>query len=42
MGSFLLQTMALIALVYNGIVTIGLIVWIIRSIIKDRRQYDEG
>ena len=37
--TFLLQMMALIALIYNFIVVAGLIVWIVRSIIEDRRQY---
>jgi uncharacterized protein with PQ loop repeat len=32
---------AVIALIYNTIVTIGLIVWLIKGIIEDRRQYDE-
>jgi len=41
MGTFFLQTIALIALIYNFIVTIGLIVWIVKGIIEDRRQYDE-
>ena len=39
--TFLTQMMALIALIYNFIVVAGLIVWIVRSIIEDRRQYDE-
>ena len=41
MGTFFLQTIALIALIYNFIVTISLIVWIVKGIIEDRRQYDE-
>lgn len=39
METFVLQMLALIALIYSAIVTAGLIVWIIRSIIEDRRQY---
>ena len=39
--TFLLQMMALIALIYNFIVAAGLIVWIVRSIIRNRRQYYE-
>ena len=41
MSVFILQMMALIALIYNFIVVAGLIVWIVRSIIEDRRQYYE-
>lgn len=41
MGTFFLQTIALIALIYNFIVAIGLIVWLIKGFIEDRRQYDE-
>ena len=41
MGTFFLQTITLIALIYNFIVTIGLIMWIVKGIIKDRRQYDD-
>ena len=39
MSAFILQMIALIALIYNFIVTAGLIVWIVRAIIEDRRQY---
>ena len=39
--TFLLQMMALIALIYNFIVALGLIVWIVRAIIKRRQYYDE-
>jgi hypothetical protein len=41
MGTFFLQVIALIALIYNTIMTIGLIVWLIKGFIEDRRQYDE-
>ena len=39
--TFLMQMMALIALIYNFIVVAGLIVWIVRAISKHRRQYYE-
>ena len=39
--TFLMQMMALIALIYNFIVVAGLIVWIVRAIIKRRQYYDE-
>jgi hypothetical protein len=41
MGTFFLQMIAVIALIYNAIMTIGLIVWLIKGFIEDRRQYDE-
>ncbi len=41
MGTFFLQMIAVIALIYNIIMTIGLIVWLIKGLIEDRRQYDE-
>lgn len=39
--TFLLQMVALIALIYNFIVVAGLIVWIVRSVLSDWRQYHE-
>ena len=37
--TFLLQMLALIAVIYDGIVAVAVIVWIIKYIIKDRRGY---
>lgn len=36
--TFLLQTMALIALIYNAIVTVGLIAWLIKCAIAEWRE----
>lgn len=39
METFVLQMLALIALIYSAIVTAGLIVWLIKGFISDWREY---
>ena len=36
--TFLLQILAVIALIYNAVVTVVLIGWLVKSFIKDWRQ----
>ena len=36
---FLMQMLALIALIYSTIVTVALIVWLVKGFISDWREY---
>ena len=41
MSSFILQMIALIALIYNVTMVVGLIVWLIKGFITDWRGYND-
>ena len=41
MSAFILQMIALIALIYNVTMVVGLIVWLIKGFITDWRQYHD-